>query len=209
MWPLKWVLRGSSCQRQQGVSSKEEQGGKFKCLKGPGGPGSLGGGAPWRVCPYLKRAAALHSLIQPGIPFNIHSFNSEGVEQVRHALRCPWCWGHRVEQGKPLVLKELLFREPSSSCHMGIQAYHWISIWKTWSQNFFCNLLLLKCWQALYIFKRTPHRPDRICPLTQFSWQPAHLWPLEWNIMIFTLRSIFPVSDFKLILIFPAFIGSC
>lgn len=48
-----------------------------------------------------------------------------------------------------------------------------------------------------------------MCLLTQLNLQAAHLWPLECPIMTFALRSIHPVSDFKLILIFPDLFGSC
>ena len=76
------------------------------------------------------------------------------------------------------------------------------------SQNVMSNLLIFKCWQTLYIFKKNTVQARENFSLDSVWPQAANLWPLEWSLMTFNLRSIFPVSDFKLTLIFSDLIRS-
>lgn len=109
------------------------------------------------------------------------------------------------------VLMEFMLSIPAPlTSHTEIQARccQIICFLKRRSQNVMSNLLIFKCWQTLYIFKKNTVQARENFSLDSVWPQAANLWPLEWSLMTFNLRSIFPVSDFKLTLIFSDLIRS-
>ena len=124
---------------------------------------SLGGGITRRVHVLYKEGSCCSLIHSNMVAYLLH---------LLHALHCSWCSGHRTGQGEALSSWSLCSLNPAAlTSHTGIQVCccQIICFLKRRSQNVMSNLLIFKCWQTLYIFKRTLCRPERTSLCTQFG----------------------------------------